>query len=187
MGMKHNYSCGSLAKMLDFCIRENARAVIHRATSPLRKLAKMEACPQEPRRGQPAARPLSPSPAVPSSSSAEARYATPGAKAKVPSLDVPTSSTGPYSHRAPTGTWRSSAAASSARASARSASARLAEPAKPSSRRSAPWRSVMGLYTPPSIWWTWTHSAPWIMSQMRLDLGRSSMQCLIVLGLVVQT
>ena len=78
-------------------------------------LAKMEASPQEPRRGQPAARPLSPSPAVPSSSSAEARYATPGAKAKVPSLDVPTSSTGPYSHRAPTGTWRSSAAASSAR------------------------------------------------------------------------
>ena len=107
-------------------------------TPPPKTWAKMvDASPQEPRRGQPAARPLSPSPAAPSSSSADARYTTPGAKAKVPSLDVPTSSTGPYSHRAPTGTWRSSAAASSARASVRSASARLAEPAKPSIRRSA--------------------------------------------------
>jgi len=79
--------------------------------------------------------PMSPSPAVPSTSSADARYTTPGTKAKVPSLNVPTSSSGPHSQRAPTATWRSSA--SSARTSLRSASARLAEPAKPSTMRFA--------------------------------------------------
>eukprot|EP00964_Phaeocystis_antarctica_P113008 scaffold77100_cov66-Phaeocystis_antarctica.AAC.2 len=54
-------------------------------------------CMQAARRGPPAARPMSPSPAVPSSSGADARYTTPGTKAKVPSLNVPASSSGPYS------------------------------------------------------------------------------------------